>query len=87
MPLISMDLAEPGGIVVERWPFIEGAGAAGVAGGCSRSRGASGARTVGALDLDHDRPGDLIAAQLAAVLMAADAAVLVLPYLGTGRQD
>jgi hypothetical protein len=37
--------------------------------------------------LYRDRPGDLITAQLAAALMAADAAALILLYLGTGRQD
>jgi hypothetical protein len=45
------------------------------------------ARTVGALDMYRGRPGDLSAAQLAAALMAADAAALVLLYIDTGRQD
>ena len=83
-PVLVGDLDEPGDIVVARWPaFMEGAARAGV-----RAVFAFplriGAITVGVLDLYRDRPGDLTAGQLAAALMAADAAALALLYLGSG---
>ena len=86
-PVLVSDLGEPGDIVVERWPvFMEGAAAAGV-----RAVFAFplriGAITIGALDFYRDRPGDLTAGQLAAALLAADAAALTLLYLGTGHPD
>jgi hypothetical protein len=87
MPVMVSDLGEPGNLVLGRWPaFLESAGAAGV-----RAVFAFplriGAITVGALDLYRDQPGGLTADQLAAALMAADAAALALLYLGTGRKD
>lgn len=86
-PVLVSDLGEPGDIMVERWPaFMEGAAAAGV-----RAVFAFplriGAITIGALDFYRDQLGDLTAGQLAAVLLAADAAALALLYLGTGRPD
>lgn len=85
-PVMVSDLEQPGDLAVERWPaFIEGAGAAG-----ARAVFAFplriGAITVGVLDLYRDRPGDLTADQLAAALLAADAAALALLYLGTGHR-
>ena len=83
-PVLVGDLDEPGDIAVERWPaFMEGASQAGV-----RAVFAFplriGAITVGVLDLYRDRAGDLTTGQLAAALMAADAAALGLLYLGSG---
>lgn len=86
-PVIVSDLDEPGDIVVGRWPaFLEGAGAAGVRAVFAFPLRV-GAITLGALDLYRDRAGDLTAGQLAAALMAADAAALALLYLSTDRRN
>jgi hypothetical protein len=86
-PVLVSDLGETGDLVVGRWPaFLEGAGAAGVRAVFAFPLRV-GAITVGALDLYRDRPGDLTAGQLAAALMAADAAALALLYLSTGHPD
>jgi len=86
-PLLIADLAEPGDLVVERWPaFMRGATTAGV-----RAVFAFplriGAINVGALDLYRDTPGELTREQLPAALMAADAAAVALLHLSTARDD
>jgi hypothetical protein len=83
-PVMVADLREADDLVVERWPaFMEGASGAGV-----RAMFALplqiGAISVGALDLYRDRPGDLSADELAAALLAADAAAVALLHLEAG---
>jgi hypothetical protein len=83
VPVLIADLAAPNGAAVDRWPiFMEGAQRAGV-----RAVFAIplriGAIIVGALDLYNDRAGELDSAQLAAALMASDAAALALLRLDT----
>ena len=83
VPVLIADLRAPDGAAVERWPvFMEGAEAAGV-----RAVFAFplriGAIVVGALDLYNDQPGELDGWQLAAALMAADAAALALLRIDT----
>src|SRR5664279_3749928 len=46
-----------------------------------------GAITLGALDLYRDRPGELDGGQLAAALLAADAAAIALLHLDAGRDE
>src|SRR5664279_1134429 len=46
-----------------------------------------GAITLGALDLYRDRPGELDGGQLAAALLAADAAAIALLHLDAGRNE
>ena len=86
-PALVADLDEPHDTVVERWPtFLEGAGTAG-----ARAVFAFplriGAITLGALDLYRDRPGELDGGQLAAALLAADAAAIALLHLDAGRDE
>ncbi len=84
-PVLVPDLDEPGDLAVGRWPaFMDGAAVAGV-----RAVFAFpllvGSVGLGALDLYRTTPGDLDRDQIAAALMAADAAALALLDLDIGR--
>ena len=82
-PVLVPDLFEPGGVEVGRWPaFMDGAEKAGI-----RAVFAFplqiGAISVGALDLYRREPGETTADELAAMLLAADAAAIALLALDT----
>jgi hypothetical protein len=83
-PVLVADVDEPG-LAVERWPgFLEGAGAAGVRAVFALPL-RIGAIGVGVLDLYRLSPGDLETGELAAALVAADAAAVALLDLDTGH--
>jgi hypothetical protein len=80
-PVLLADLGHSPDVAVERWPaFLEGATKAGVEAMFAFPLRV-GAISVGVLDLYRDRPGELSAQDLAAALVAADAAALALLHL------
>lgn len=86
-PVLVSDLDRSADLAVDRWPaFLDGAAGAGVKAVFALPLRV-GAISVGVLDLYRDQPGELSVEQLAAALVAADAAALALLYLdvdGTG---
>ena len=86
-PVLLADLGGSSDVAVERWPaFMEGAVGAGVRAVFALPL-RIGAISVGVLDLYRDRPGELSAQELAAALMAADAAALALLHLNVDDAD
>jgi GAF domain-containing protein len=82
-PVLVPDLAEPGDVLVRRWPtFMQGVHAAGVRAVFAFPM-RIGAINVGVLDLYRSSPGELNSLELPAALMAADAAALALLHLDT----
>src|SRR5664280_1080543 len=79
-PALVADLDEPHDTVVERWPTF-------LARAVFAFPLRIGAITLGALDLYRDRPGELDGGQLAAALLAADAAAIALLHLDAGRNE
>jgi hypothetical protein len=86
-PVLIPDLDRPFDVGTDRWPaFMDGAAAAGVKAVFAFPLRV-GAISVGVLDLYRDLPGELIADELVAALMAADAAALALLYLDVESSD
>lgn len=86
-PVLLADFDHPGDVDLSRWPsFADDVRRGGV-----RAVFAFplriGAITLGALDLYRDRPGGLSAGQLAAALLAADAAAIALLHVTTDSRD
>jgi hypothetical protein len=86
-PVLVADVARGSGLAVERWPaFLDSAYDAGV-----RALFAFplriGAIGVGAMDFYRNRSGDLTDGELAAALMAADAAAMAVLRLGAANGD
>ena len=86
-PVLLSDLAQSPDVAVERWPaFMEGAATAGVRAVFAFPLRV-GAINVGVLDLYRDQPGELKTDELAAALVAADAAALALLHLDVDGAD
>jgi len=86
-PVLVADLHDRHDIALARWPaFLAAAGEVGVQAVFAFPL-RIGAITLGALDLYRDRPGELDDGQLAAALLAADAAAAALLHLDSGRND
>lgn len=86
-PVLVSDLGHSPDIATERWPaFMDGAATAGVEALFAFPLRV-GAINVGVLDLYRDQPGELSAADLAAGLVAADAAALALLQLDVDGAD
>jgi hypothetical protein len=82
-PVLLPALGGSADFAVERWPaFLDGATTAGVEAMFAFPLRV-GAISVGVLDLYRDKPGTLRGEDLAAALIAADAAALALLYLDT----
>lgn len=80
-PVLLSSLDPSSGVATDRWPaFMVGAASAGVEAVFAFPLRV-GAISVGVLDLYRDRPGELSADELAAALIAADAAALALIHL------
>jgi GAF domain-containing protein len=80
-PVLLADLSQSSDVAVDRWPaFMEGAATAGVEALFAFPLRV-GAISVGVLDLYRDQPGELTGDELAAALVAADAAALALLHL------
>ena len=86
-PVLIPDLSAATDVAVDRWPaFMEGAATAGVKAVFAFPLRV-GAINVGVLDLYRDQPGNLSAEELAAALVASDAAALALLYLDVDGAD
>lgn len=86
-PVLLGDFRRSTDVAIERWPaFMDGAASAGVEAVFAFPLRV-GAINVGVLDLYRDQPGGLSAEDLAAALIAADAAALALLYLDIDGGD
>jgi len=86
-PVLLGDFGRSTDVALERWPaFMEGAATAGAEAVFAFPLRV-GAINVGVLDLYRDQSGELSAEDLAAALMAADAAALALLYLDVDGGD
>jgi hypothetical protein len=86
-PVLIADLTDDSELAPDRWPtFLADAAAAGVRATFAFPLNI-GAIMLGALDLYRHRPGELTAEQLAAALLAADAAALALLELTGDGND
>jgi hypothetical protein len=86
-PVLIPDLDDAGDFARERWPAFLSSAAAGGARALFAFPLRIGAVQLGAMDLYRATPGELPEADLAAALLAADAAALSLLHLDAGERD